>query len=342
MTTVTRRQYDDAHKKQPIGHVLADRYLIDGQPDLPLFGTDHEDAARSIDALRIILHLWATLGINVEDTYKHLDLAVNELRLTSLKEWCEMEINGKHPLIDGDLVHVVHHDGNAVRGYVDGRNVRHPDIHGDWVLTDKYEPNVWRDPASPITLDFLEPDTASQFNHLPVYPHPTPQETIKAVSMLGPAFTWVLTLGDKEQAAVQRYIRARMHKDEANPPAVILAALRMELPPDSTDRALHIADMRRVSEYLAQEAKDREWCEEFDHALDDLNTALSVPLTPRTRELTVTVRGTLEVEFTKTVTITVKGTNSVSELLTEIEPRTWFEDSDFTSFTASIDDWDER
>lgn len=58
-------------------------------------------------------------------------------------------------------------------------------------------------------------------------------------------------------------------------------------------RQIHRSDIALISERLTEEANDRGWCGEYDEILANLNRALSIELTPRTRDYCVTVPVTI-------------------------------------------------
>lgn len=60
----------------------------------------------------------------------------------------------------------------------------------------------------------------------------------------------------------------------------------------------HRADMAKISARLAQEARDRGWCGDYDRVIESLNETLTVPLTARPTDHIVSLN--LRARFTTT------------------------------------------
>jgi hypothetical protein len=65
----------------------------------------------------------------------------------------------------------------------------------------------------------------------------------------------------------------------------------------------HADDVKKISEALGKEAEDRDWCDDYQQFVADLNPSLEVPLAAMERDLEVTVYGTVRVPFAYTVTL---------------------------------------
>lgn len=76
-----------------------------------------------------------------------------------------------------------------------------------------------------------------------------------------------------------------------------LASVRESL---RESRNRHVADIATIGEKLIGEANDRDWCEEYDTIVEELNGDLHITLPVREREFTV------EVSVVLTITVNAK------------------------------------
>lgn len=82
-------------------------------------------------------------------------------------------------------------------------------------------------------------------------------------------------------------------------------------------RSNHRGDISKIGTRILQEADDRDWCDEFDDIISDLNENLTVPLQRRTRTYKVSFFVRSEVSLSGTVEITAANADQAGRLLDE-------------------------
>jgi capsid protein len=93
----------------------------------------------------------------------------------------------------------------------------------------------------------------------------------------------------------------------------------------------HIQDIKLISDALMEQAEDRDWCDQYDNFIEELNTRLSIELEERTKEYEV------EIEVTQTrtqrVTVTIKARD-------EDQARELIDDSPEDYYAEQITEYD--
>lgn len=117
----------------------------------------------------------------------------------------------------------------------------------------------------------------------------------------------VLAGGMADQAVGARYLKVpgEIHyQPEAAPePEVVSEVDRLRARLREAEQRHH-ADIEAIGERLMREARNRNWCSEYDEIVESLNVSLSVELPVREREYEVAISGYIRVPFSYTVTIT--------------------------------------
>ena len=100
----------------------------------------------------------------------------------------------------------------------------------------------------------------------------------------------------------------------------------------------HERDIELISNALLEQAKDRDWCSQYDEFIKNLNKELSVELKTREREYEVEIEITQKRTQTVTVTITADSEEHARELI-EDDMSAYYE-SETNDYDWDIEDED--
>jgi hypothetical protein len=91
------------------------------------------------------------------------------------------------------------------------------------------------------------------------------------------------------------------------------------------NRQKHERDIELIGNALLEQAKDRDWCSQYDEFITDLNKELSVELKTREKEYEVEIEVTRKQVQRVTVTITANDEDHARELIND-DPFNYYED----------------
>ena len=75
----------------------------------------------------------------------------------------------------------------------------------------------------------------------------------------------------------------------------------------------HIEDIQTIGDRLIEESNERNWCEEFDDIIEQVNQKMHIPLAPRKQDFEVTVYVTVSVS--QEVTVTARNEDEALQLV---------------------------
>ena len=103
-------------------------------------------------------------------------------------------------------------------------------------------------------------------------------------------------------------------------------------------RESHERDIELIGNALLEEAKDREWCSQYDEFITDLNKLLSVELKTREKEYEVEIEVTQKRTQRVTVTITAGSEEHAKELIND-DPSNYYE-GEINDYDWEVEDED--
>jgi hypothetical protein len=103
-------------------------------------------------------------------------------------------------------------------------------------------------------------------------------------------------------------------------------------------RQKHERDIELIGNALLEQAKDRDWCSQYDEFITDLNKELSVELKTREKEYEVEIEVTRKQVQKVTVTITANDEDHARELIND-DPSNYYEDQ-INNYDWDVEDED--
>lgn len=127
----------------------------------------------------------------------------------------------------------------------------------------------------------------------------------------------VLAGGMADQSVGARYLKSpgevHYQPETAPEPAPVSEEDRLRARLREAEQRHH-ADIETIGERLIREARNRNWCSEYDEIVQSLNRSISVPLPERERDYEVVINGWVRVPFSYTVTVTASDEDSAIEM----------------------------
>ena len=105
----------------------------------------------------------------------------------------------------------------------------------------------------------------------------------------------VATTSDVDPTVAQ--LQALLHQRGHNIDTLQAEVVRLKQQVEEA-KAAHANDVAQIGSWLQSEARERDWCEDYDDCVDTVNSRLMVKLPNRRRDFKVTMRVTYEVSRT--------------------------------------------